>query len=110
MIEADVIVVRADRDVLAFELWVAAGKNGDDVASRRRRLRPLDLAVNRLARGAPLETRRRRAAQCPRHRVVDVEESRDGEFRLATILKLLLRLENHFAVFVIDVVEARDAD
>ena len=49
-VEPHVIVVRAERDVLALELRIAAGKNRHDVAAWRRNVVPLQRTVNRPTR------------------------------------------------------------
>ena len=62
--EADVIVVRAYRDVLAAQLRVGAADDRDDVARRRRIVREPDVSLDGLARLSLRCRVDRRAEQC----------------------------------------------
>src|SRR2546425_12500176 len=49
VIEADVVIMGTDGDILATQLRVAARQNGDDVPCGRRRLSKRNRAVHRLS-------------------------------------------------------------
>src|SRR5262249_19304198 len=51
VVNPEVIVVRADRNVLSFQLRIAARQNGDDVASRSRHFFPLEFSLKLPASG-----------------------------------------------------------
>ena len=55
VVEADVVVVRADRDVLALEGWIGAWQDRHDVAARRALFLERDRAGEALAHRARLE-------------------------------------------------------
>src|SRR5262245_12037841 len=63
VVEPDVIVVRADRNVLSLQLRIAARQNGDDVASRSRHVFPLETSLKLAASGTARQTRDRSAEE-----------------------------------------------
>ncbi len=112
VVEPHVIVMRADRHVLASQRGIAPGQDGDDVARGGRRFGEAKRPLHGLPGGAGLQPLERRAEQALRDGRGDVHVRRhhDGVGRLGSVVQRVLWFAEERPQPRRHRVEARDRD